>query len=153
MRQKDLEQAILLEEKLALQASYLMETGLTNSSSGSCIGGTGGGSIGGPVNCTTTGIAMLETDSIDTFLSSFGSYKELITDDCDTVEISKRVFQTVQEISQLASNLYKSATGHELPIRSFSSVGERQSDAYQSPKLPTRAETFGGFDEKRNKVL
>lgn len=132
MRQKDLEQAILLEHKVALHASYLHKAGITTSN---------------------VAAAAIEPDGIDAFLSSFASYKELITDDCDTVEITKRVFQTVHEISQLASNLYKSATGYDLPMRSFSSVGERQSDAYQSPKLPTRAETFGGFDERKNKVI
>lgn len=128
MRLKDLEQAILLEEKVALQASYLTES------------------------CGAQGAAEPDGYGAETFLASFGSYKELVTDDCDTLEITKRVFLTVHEISQLASNLYKSATGSELPLRSFSSVGERQSDAYQSPKLPTRAETFGGFDEKKAKV-
>lgn len=130
MRQKDLEQAVLLEEKVALQASYLREL----------------------KEAGTQGVVEQPDGGVEIFISSFGSYKELVTDDCDTVEITKRVFLTVQEISQLASNLYKSATGYELPIRAFSSVGERQSDAYQSPKLPTRAETFGGFDEKKNKV-
>lgn len=124
MRLKDLEQAILLEEKVALQANYLLEAGTQH---------------------------VLEPESIETFLASFGSYKELITDDCDTVEISQRVFHTVQEISQLASNLYKAATGYDLPTRSFSSVGDRHSEIYQSPKLPTRAETFGGFDDRRTK--
>lgn len=127
MREKDLEQAILLEEKLSLLANYLVQAGAQN-------------------------VTTINNNDAETFLSSFGSYKELITDDCDTVEITKRVFNTVQDISQLASNLYKAATGYDLPIRSFSSVGERQSDVYQSPKLPTRAETFGGFDEKKNKV-
>lgn len=125
MRQKDLEQAILLENKVALQASYLQKLGIQG---------------------------VPEPDGAETFLSSFSSYRDLITDDCDTVEITKRVFHTVHEISQLASNLYKSATGYDLPMRSFSSVGERQSDSYQSPKLPTRAETFGGFDERKSKV-
>ncbi|XP_037044023.1 rho guanine nucleotide exchange factor 28 isoform X4 [Bradysia coprophila] len=126
MRQKDFEQAIILEEKIALQARLLIE------SSGADT--------------------VMEPESIEAFLSSFGTYKELITDDCDTVEILKRVYLTIQEISQLASNLYKSATGFDLPVRSFSSIGERQSEAYQSPKLPTRAETFGGFDEKKGKA-
>lgn len=126
MRQKDFEQAILLEEKITLQARLLIEASGADT--------------------------VLEPESIEAFLSSFGTYKELITDDCDTVEILKRVFLTIQEISQLASNLYKSATGFDLPVRSFSSIGERQSEAYQSPKLPTRAETFGGFDEKKGKV-
>lgn len=124
MREKDLEQAILLEEKVALHATCLLQSGAQN---------------------------VHEPDGVEAFMSNFGSYKELITDDCDTVEISQRVFHTVQEISQLASNLYKAATGYELPTRSFSSVGERQSEVYQSPKLPTRAETFSGFDDRRIK--
>lgn len=49
----------------------------------------------------------------------------------------------IQEVSQLASSLYASGTNLS---RSVSSVGERQSDAYVSPTLPKRAETFGGFD-------
>lgn len=122
---KDIEQAILLEEKIALYTSYLLESGA---------------SVPEP------------PEGAEAFLSSFGSYKELITDDCDTVEISRRVFHAVQEISQLSSSLYKAATGYDLPVaRSFSSIGERQSDAYQLPKLPARAETFGGFDERRLK--
>lgn len=111
MRLKDIEQALLLEEKIRLHATYLMESGARG---------------------------IIEPDGVEAFLTSFGSYKELITDDCDTVEISRRIFHTIQEISQLASNLYKAATGYELPARSFSSVGERHSEQYQSPKLPTR---------------
>lgn len=45
--------------------------------------------------------------------------------------------------SRLASNLYTSGTNLS---RSVSSAGERQSEAYVSPLLPKRAETFGGFD-------
>lgn len=122
---KDIEQAILLEEKIALYTSYLLESGA---------------SVPEP------------PEGAEVFLASFGSYKELITDECDTVEISRRVFHAVQEISQLSSSLYKAATGYDLPVaRSFSSIGERQSEAYQLPKLPARAETFGGFDERRMK--
>lgn len=122
---KDIEQAILLEEKIALYTSYLLESNAS---------------------------APEPPEGAEAFLSSFGSYKELITDDCDTVEISRRVFHAVQEISQLSSSLYKAATGYDLPVgRSFSSIGERQSDAYQLPKLPARAETFSGFDERRMK--
>lgn len=114
MRMKDIEQAILLEEKVRLHAACLMESGARQIS---------------------------EPDSAETFLTNCGSYKELITDNCDNVEICRRIFHTIQETSQLASNLHKAATGYELPSRSFSSVGERHSDQYQSPKLPTRAET------------
>lgn len=124
MRVKDIEQALLLEEKVRLHATYLMESGASG---------------------------VIEPDGAEAFLTNFGSYRELITDDCDTVEITRRVFHTIQEICQLASNLYKAATGYELPARSFSSVGERHSEQYQSPKLPMRAETFGGFDERRQK--
>jgi hypothetical protein len=48
-----------------------------------------------------------------------------------------------QEVNSLASSLY--APGTSLS-RSVSSVGEHQSEAYISPTLPKRAETFGGFD-------
>lgn len=122
MRITDIDQAILLEEKVRLHATYLMDSGARN---------------------------VLEPDRAQILLENFGTYKELITDDCDTVEISRRVFHTIQEISQLASNLYKAATGYELPSRSFSSIGERHSELFQSPKLPTRAETFSAGDERR----
>lgn len=125
MRLKDIEQALLLEEKVRLHANVLMESGARN---------------------------IAEPSGIQSFLTNFESYKELITDDCDTVEISRRIFHTIQEISQLASNLYKAATGFELPTR-LSAIGDRNAEQYQSPKLPTRAETFGGFDERRQKQL
>lgn len=115
MRLKDIEQALLLEDKIRLHAAFLMESGARN---------------------------VAEPDSAEAFLANCGSYKELITDNnCDNVEICRRIFHTIQEVSLLASNLHKAATGYELPSRSFSSVGERFSDQYQSPKLPMRAET------------
>lgn len=49
----------------------------------------------------------------------------------------------LQKVNNLTSSLY--AFGTNLS-RSASSVGERQSNAYVSPILPKRAETFGGFD-------
>jgi A-kinase anchor protein 18 len=124
MRQRDIEQAILLEDKIALQLSLLLD----NQNNLEHLG-----------------------PGAEAMLSNFGSYRDLINDDCDTIEIWRRVLTTVQEISCLASNLYTAATG--LPLaRSISSAGERQSDMYISPTLPKRAETFGGFDERRNKV-
>ncbi|XP_030377338.1 rho guanine nucleotide exchange factor 18 [Scaptodrosophila lebanonensis] len=131
MRQKDIEQALLLEEKLMLQLNLMKEhqhfsaTPATN---------------GQPA-------AM----SAANFLAAFGSYKELVNADCDTTELWRRVLNTVQDISQLAATIYTAATG--LPVsRTVSSVGEKQSDNYNSPTLPKRAETFAGFDEKRGKL-
>ncbi|XP_055538774.1 rho guanine nucleotide exchange factor 18 isoform X3 [Wyeomyia smithii] len=123
MRQKDFEQAILLEEKIALQLSLLLD----NEHNTEQLGPT-----------------------VEAFISHYGSYRDLVSDDCDTIEIWKRVLNTIQEISNLAASLYTAATG--LPLsRSCSSVGERQSEVYISPTLPKRAETFGGFDERRSK--
>lgn len=123
LRQKDLEQAILLEEKIRLM--FDMTQNPADSSPES---------------------------NVESFIANFGFYKDLVTDDCDTLEIWKRVVFTIQEIIQLASNLYSAATG--LPLsRSFSSVGEKQSELFISPTLPKRAETFGGFDERRSKQL
>lgn len=56
----------------------------------------------------------------------------------------------LQEVSQLASSLY--TTGTNLS-RSVSSAGEHQSEAYVSPILPKRAETFGGFDNSNQGPL
>lgn len=89
--------------------------------------------------------------NVENFVANLG-YKDLVTDEADTVEIWKRVAFTIQDIIQLASSLYSAATG--LPLaRSFSSVGEKQSELFITPMLPKRAETFGGFDERRSKQL
>jgi A-kinase anchor protein 18 len=53
-------------------------------------------------------------------------------------------------VNQLASSLYASGTNLS---RSVSSVGEHQSEAYVSPTLPKRAETFGGFDNANKEQL
>lgn len=128
MRQKDIEQALLLEEKLMLQFNLLKEQqpfGDVAGTNSSC--------------------------SAANFLAAFGSYKDLVSADCDTAELWRRVLNTVQDISQLASTIYSAATGQPVP-RTLSSVGEKQSEQYASPTLPKRAETFAGFDEKRGKL-
>ncbi|KAF4519312.1 hypothetical protein B566_EDAN005251 [Ephemera danica] len=56
----------------------------------------------------------------------------------------------MKEVNQLASSLYASGTNLS---RSVSSVGEHQSEAYVSPTLPKRAETFGGFDNANKELL
>lgn len=133
MRQKDIEQALLLEEKLMLQFNLLKQQqpfGETSAGGGSSVNANG---------------------SAANFLAAFGSYKELVSTDCDTAELWRRVLNTVQDISQLAASIYTASTG--LPVsRTVSSVGEKQSVQYASPTLPKRAETFAGFDEKRGKL-
>ncbi|KAH8352364.1 hypothetical protein KR084_003584 [Drosophila pseudotakahashii] len=128
MRQKDIEQALLLEEKLMLQFNLLKE----QQPFGDVPGANSNGSAAN-------------------FLAAFGSYKDLVSADCDTTELWRRVLNTVQDISQLASTIYTAATGQPVS-RTLSSVGEKQSEQYASPTLPKRAETFAGFDEKRGKL-
>ncbi|XP_068146744.1 rho guanine nucleotide exchange factor 18 [Drosophila tropicalis] len=132
MRQKDIEQALLLEEKLMLQLNLLKEQ--------QPFGGAGDV----PTTASTNGSAA-------NFLAAFGSYKDLVTADCDTNELWRRVLNTVQDISQLAATVYSAATG--LPVnRSINSMGDKPCEQYASPTLPKRAETFAGFDEKRGKL-
>lgn len=56
----------------------------------------------------------------------------------------------MQEVNQLANSLCASGTNLS---RSVSSVGEHQSEAYISPTLPKRAETFGGFDNANKEQI
>ncbi|KAH8377323.1 hypothetical protein KR093_004896, partial [Drosophila rubida] len=129
MRQKDIEQALLLEEKLMLQFNLQKQQQ----------------PFSGDINTNNT------NGNAANFLAAFGSYKELVSTDCDTAELWRRVLNTVQDISQLAASIYSASTG--LPVsRAVSSVGEKQSVLYASPTLPKRAETFAGFDEKRGKL-
>ena len=135
IRQKDIEQAILLEEKILLQLNLIQKDQKPFSESHLQL------------DQQTTASNM----SAAQFLSTFGSYKDLsVGADCDTAELWKKVLNTVQDIAHLASTVYTAATGQPVS-RSVSSVGEKHSDTYNSPTLPKRAETFAGFDEKRAK--
>lgn len=87
MRKADNDHAILLNEKVRLQATYLMAADDGNT---------------------------VQLDRVRVFLEELGTYTELITDNCDTDEISKRVLDIIQEIAQLAANLYKAANGGEM---------------------------------------
>lgn len=143
MRQKDIEQALLLEEKIMLQLQLLKEQKNFGESSATA---TGSGVATAAAGSSSSGNLV----SAAQFLAAFGSYKDLVSVDCDTMELWRRVLNNVQEIAQLSSAVYTAATG--LPVsRSVSSVGEKHSDNYASPTLPKRAETFAGFDEKRAK--
>ena len=53
------------------------------------------------------------------------------------------LLRELQEASRLAASIYTSPTNLG---RSVSSVGDTKSEGYESPDLPKRAETFGGFD-------
>lgn len=124
----DLEQAILLGQKIALQVKFLGDSSNSHAE-------------------------FDKTGSAEMFVPAIGLYKDLVFDNCDTEELMKWVLEAIQETSHLASSLYSCATGLDLPMRSFSSVGEQQSDLFQAIKRPARAETFGGFDDKKIKVI
>ncbi|XP_069682041.1 rho guanine nucleotide exchange factor 18 isoform X3 [Periplaneta americana] len=113
LRQKDIEQAQILEEKMALQQKLLAAAGVEN---------------------------ILESPN----------YCNLVAEDTDSSAMWQEVLSAVQEVNNLASSLY--APGTNLS-RSVSSVGEHQSEAYISPTLPKRAETFGGFDNANKDQL
>lgn len=164
MRMNDLEHAILLEQKIAVQANYLRELGIAD-------------------------LPAAAATSTETYLAQFGSYRHLLGRDeasinCDTVDLTRRAVNTVQEIGTLTGTLYRTATGVELPLRVASlTVGEvvggmsggRKAGAsgggsgsgvgsggltgggggmeHVTYKHPSRAETFSGFDERMSKVL
>ncbi|XP_023704810.1 rho guanine nucleotide exchange factor 18 isoform X4 [Cryptotermes secundus] len=113
LRQKDVEQALILEEKMALQQKLLAAAGVEN---------------------------MLECPN----------YSGLVVEDTESSTMWQEVLSAVQEVNNLASSLY--APGTNLS-RSVSSVGEHHSEAYISPTLPKRAETFGGFDSANKDQL
>ncbi|XP_067622138.1 rho guanine nucleotide exchange factor 18 [Eurosta solidaginis] len=144
IRQKDIDHAILLEDKIFLQLTLLKEqkhfSELTETPSSNC-------STAGVENC---GNINASSANASNFLATFGSYKDLVSVDCNTTELWKFVLNMIQGITQLGTTIYTASTG--LPVsRSVSSVGEKQSDTYASPTLPKRAETFAGFDDKRSK--
>ncbi|XP_075216906.1 rho guanine nucleotide exchange factor 18 cysts [Lycorma delicatula] len=109
LRQKDMEQALILEDKMALQLRLVA------------------------VAAGAAGVQVPEPPS----------YCHLVTEETDTSKTWKEVLSALRKVNQLASSLYASGTNLS---RSVSSVGEHQSEAYVSPTLPKRAETFGGFD-------
>ncbi|KAK9496508.1 hypothetical protein O3M35_013205 [Rhynocoris fuscipes] len=109
LKQKDQEQAQLLEEKMALQLKLLAAAGIDN-------------------------------------IPERPDYMSLVTNPLDNSKVRKDVFAAVKKVNQLAKSLYTNATNLS---RSASSVGEHQSEAYVSPTLPKRAETFGGFDNNQ----
>jgi len=86
-------------------------------------------------------VEILEEVGVDTGLPPI-KYTPLTTEQEMSV-CKEDLLRELQEASRLAASLYTSPTNLG---RSVSSVGEQKSDGYESPSLPRRAETFGGFD-------
>ena len=85
---------------------------------------------------------MLEELGVESRVEQPARYTRLVQErDPATAVTKEQLLAEVQEATKLASSLYSSNLG-----RSVSSVGEHQSEGYESPGLPRRAETFGGFD-------
>lgn len=85
---------------------------------------------------------MLEVVGIDSECYENTKYSHLFESE-NTPETKELILSAINKAAHLANNLYVSGCNLS---RSVSSAGEHQSEAYVSPLLPKRAETFGGFD-------
>ncbi|KAK0161983.1 hypothetical protein PV327_008373 [Microctonus hyperodae] len=128
LRKKDTEQALLLEEKIALQMRLLYAA-----------------SVWSENDCESEKIERTEKELPD--------YTRLVrSEGTDSSHLWQEVVVAVQEATRLASSLSFSAGGGSLS-RSLSSAGERHTEAYVPPSLcvPRRAETFAGFDHNKDR--
>ncbi|XP_012532331.1 A-kinase anchor protein 13 isoform X2 [Monomorium pharaonis] len=128
MRKKDVEQALLFEEKMNLQMRLLQAA---NNYSGN----------------------ESDNEKFEKHEKEGADYTRLVHNEgIDTTQLWQEVVVAVQEATRLASSLSFSAGGATLS-RSLSSAGERHSEAYIPPALcvPRRAETFAGFDHNKEK--
>lgn len=73
------------------------------------------------------------------------NYTELVSESLNNDQIRKTVDYAIKKANQITKSLYGSSANLS---RSVSSVGEHQSNAYKSPILPKRADTFSGFDSQ-----
>lgn len=152
MRINDIEQAILLDQKITMQTEFLRDIGMPMPPS------------------------LVSEHSADTLLAPFAAYRHLLGRDaasvhCDTVKLTRCAVNTVQVIGSLIVTLYRSATGVDLPLAmdtvGANSGGQGSSTAgkagggggggsgameHMTFRQPSRAETFSGFDEKMGKV-
>ncbi|XP_053596913.1 rho guanine nucleotide exchange factor 18 isoform X2 [Microplitis demolitor] len=122
LRKKDTEQALLLEEKMALQMRLVYEASEGNENDN-------------------------ETEKSERNENTPDYTRLCRGDGSDSSQVWQEVVVAVQEATRLASSLSYGAGGGSLS-RSLSSAGERHSEAYIPPALciPRRAETFAGFD-------
>jgi len=88
-------------------------------------------------------IEMFDEIGVEHLLGQQVKYTQLVQE--QEIAITRDdLIKVLAEAQRLAGSICSS--GIEPLGRSVSSVGERQSDGYESPLLPKRAETFGGFD-------
>ncbi|XP_057319885.1 rho guanine nucleotide exchange factor 28 isoform X2 [Microplitis mediator] len=122
LRKKDTEQALLLEEKMALQMRLVYEASEGNENDN-------------------------EAEKTERNENTPDYTRLCRGDGSDSSQVWQEVVVAVQEATRLASSLSYGAGGGSLS-RSLSSAGERHSEAYIPPALciPRRAETFAGFD-------
>lgn len=130
LRQKDVEQALILEEKMGLQLKLLASAGVENLS--------------------------IETPSYCHLVTEHQDSEKIRKEVKNAIQVNLIIslfkfnlydmyvyYLHFQKVNELACSLYASGTNLS---RSASSVGEHHSVTYISPALPKRAETFGGFD-------
>ncbi|XP_011311004.1 rho guanine nucleotide exchange factor 18 isoform X3 [Fopius arisanus] len=132
LRKKDTEQALLLEEKLALQMRLLYAASVCSDNDN---------------ESETRERERSERCEKDV------DYTRLVRNEgTDSAQLWQEVVVAVREVTKLASSLSFSAGGGSLS-RSLSSAGERHSEAYVPPALcvPRRAETFAGFDHNKER--
>lgn len=127
LRVKDKEHALLLEEKMALHVRLMATAG-------------GGVNVGHTMPLAPPG---LQADFALAGLT-VPDYARLAAPTTDTHSLWQEVCKVVKEAMELSA---WGSSGSGLG-RSTSSAGERHSVAYESPALPRRAETFGGFDNQ-----
>ncbi|XP_063993193.1 rho guanine nucleotide exchange factor 28 isoform X2 [Diachasmimorpha longicaudata] len=130
LRKKDTEQALLLEEKLALQMRLLYAASVCNENDDNESRG----------------------DKVERSEKDIDYTRLVRNEGTDSAQLWQEVVVAVQEVTRLASSLSFSAGGGSLS-RSLSSAGERHSEAYVPPALavPRRAETFAGFDHNKER--
>lgn len=122
LRAKDLKLALLCEERLRLHTDLL-----------DAVSQTAG--IENPLSSAVGSICR--------------SYAQLSRVGADNTEIRILLDSLVQDIYRLSTQLFP--VGGSLS-RSVSSVGEHSSNAFVSPSVPKRAETFSGFDSSIAKL-
>ncbi|XP_034947082.1 rho guanine nucleotide exchange factor 28 isoform X2 [Chelonus insularis] len=128
LRKKDTEQALLLEEKMALQMRLLYAASVWSENDN-------------------------ENEKTERYEKEIPDYTRLVRgESTEPTQLWQEVVIAVQEATRLASSLSFTAGGGSLS-RSLSSAGERHSEAYIPPSMcvPRRAETFAGFDHNKER--
>ncbi|XP_043500724.1 rho guanine nucleotide exchange factor 28 isoform X2 [Polistes fuscatus] len=127
IRKKDVEQALLFEEKINLRVRLFRTSNIWNENDND----------------------YEKMDKVEKEILDYTSLAQMEV--IDTTQRQK-ILIAVREATRLADSLSFNAGGATLS-RSLSSAGERHSDAYVPPALcvPRRAETFAGFDHSKER--